>query len=172
MILWCLDNFAFKALNQNGDLTSVTRLPKDKKYHVIGDLTVTPFCLLSNIMKEMDRLVLACGQRRVYILEVVPRFFLKPCCDDPTHCANVCQHDHTAVDAGKQFLCSLADLNSKMAACLCSATAQFVSTGDILSGISNCSMGVLTDALFNCWRNDPIHGNKIAYTRIAIGLVD
>jgi hypothetical protein len=99
------------------------RLPKDKKYHVIGDLTVTPFCLLSNIMKEMDRIVLACGQRRVYILEGVLRFFLKPCCDDPAHCANVCQHDHTAVDAGKQFLRDLADLNSKMAARLCSATS-------------------------------------------------
>jgi hypothetical protein len=33
-------------------------------------------------------------------------------------------------------------------------------------------MGELTDALFNCWRNDPIHGDKIAYTRIAVGLVD
>ncbi len=120
-------------------------------------------------MKEMDRIVLACGQRRVYILEVVPCFFLKPCCDDPTHCANVCQHDHTAVDAGKQFLRDLSDLNSKMAARLCSATLQFVSTGDILSGITNCSMGELTDALFNCWRNDPIHGDKIAYTRIAVG---
>jgi hypothetical protein len=82
----------------------------------------------------------------------------------------VCQHDHTAVDAGKQFLCDLADLNSKMAARLCSATSQFVSTGDILSGISNCSMGEL--ALFNCWRNGPIHGDKIACTRIAVGLVD
>jgi hypothetical protein len=36
VILWCLDNSAFKALNQNGDLTSVTRLPKDKKFHVIA----------------------------------------------------------------------------------------------------------------------------------------
>jgi hypothetical protein len=61
-----------------------------------------------------------------------------------------------------------------MAARLCSAISQFVSTGDILSGISNCSMGELTDALFNCWRNDPIHGDRIAYTRtrIALGLVD
>jgi hypothetical protein len=33
-------------------------------------------------------------------------------------------------------------------------------------------MGELTDALFNCWRNDPIHGDKIAYTRSAVGLVD
>ena len=33
-------------------------------------------------------------------------------------------------------------------------------------------MGELTDALFNCRRNDPIHGDKIAYTRIAVGLVN
>jgi hypothetical protein len=101
VIIWCLDNSAFKALNQNGDLTSVTRLPTDKKFHVIGDLTVTPFCLLSNIMKEMDRIVLACGQRRVYILEVVPRFFLKPCCGDPTHCGR-CRETVPARPVGSQ----------------------------------------------------------------------
>jgi hypothetical protein len=33
-------------------------------------------------------------------------------------------------------------------------------------------MGEFTDALLNCWRNDPIQGDKIAYTRIAVGLVD
>jgi hypothetical protein len=33
-------------------------------------------------------------------------------------------------------------------------------------------MGELTDALFSCWRGDPIHGDKVAYTRITVGLVD
>ncbi len=75
-------------------------------------------------MREMDRVVLAWGQRRVYILEVMPRYFLKPCRDYVTHCANVCQHDHR--EAGKQFLRDLAELNSKMASRLSSVTSQFV----------------------------------------------
>jgi hypothetical protein len=33
-------------------------------------------------------------------------------------------------------------------------------------------MGELTDDLFNCWRNDSVHGDQIAYTCIAVGLVD
>jgi hypothetical protein len=32
--------------------------------------------------------------------------------------------------------------------------------------------GELTDALFDCWRSDPIHGDKIADKCIAVGLVD
>ena len=70
VILWCLDNSAFKVLNQNGDLTSVSRLAKNKKFHIIGDLTVTLFCLLNSVMREMDRIVLACRQHRVSIFEV------------------------------------------------------------------------------------------------------
>ncbi len=61
VILWCLDNSAFKALNQNGDLTSVSRLAKNKKFQIIGNLTVILFCLLNSLMREMDRIVLACG---------------------------------------------------------------------------------------------------------------
>jgi hypothetical protein len=68
----------------------------------------------------------------------------------------------------KQFLKDLADMNNKIAARLSSATSQFVSSGDI----PNCSMGELTDALVNCWRGDPVHGDRIAYTRITVGSVD
>ena len=32
----------FKALRQDGDLTSVTRQDKDNKFHVVSDLAVNP----------------------------------------------------------------------------------------------------------------------------------
>jgi hypothetical protein len=38
VILYCLDNSCFKALNKNGDLVSFSHSKKDQLYHVMGDL--------------------------------------------------------------------------------------------------------------------------------------
>ena len=53
---------------------------KDHLYHVVGDLVVTPFSLLSMTLDELERVIAACGNRRIFILSVLPRYFLKPCC--------------------------------------------------------------------------------------------
>jgi hypothetical protein len=101
VILYCLDNSCFKAMNRNGDLLSFTKSKKDHLYHVVGDLVVTPFSLLSVTLDELERVIAACGNRRIFILSVLPRYFLKPCCEDVSHCANVCRHDETAVEAAR-----------------------------------------------------------------------
>jgi hypothetical protein len=33
-------------------------------------------------------------------------------------------------------------------------------------------MGDLVDSLFECWRTDPVHGDKSAYIKLAMGLMD
>jgi hypothetical protein len=33
-------------------------------------------------------------------------------------------------------------------------------------------MGELMDSLYSCWSSDPVHGDKIAYHLIAMGLMD
>jgi hypothetical protein len=33
-------------------------------------------------------------------------------------------------------------------------------------------MGDLFDSLFECWRSDPVHGDKSAYIKLAMGLMD
>ncbi len=38
---------------------------KDKKFHVEGELTVAPFSLLNNVLRELKRAVDACGNRLV-----------------------------------------------------------------------------------------------------------
>ncbi len=101
VILYCLDNSCFKALNKNGDLVSFSRSKKDQLYHVMGDLVVTPFSFLSVTLDELDRVIAACSIRRIYILAVLPRYFLKPCCDNTSHGANVFRHDEIAMDASK-----------------------------------------------------------------------
>jgi hypothetical protein len=149
IIIYCLDNSCFKALNKNGDLVSFTRSKKDKLFHVEGDLVVTPFTLLSSTLAELDRVIAACGNRRIFILSVLPRYFLKPCCEDISHCANVCRHDDTAIEAGKKLLSDLEELNIQLAKRFNSKTSQFLFTGDILSGKQHCSMRDLVDCLYN-----------------------
>jgi hypothetical protein len=172
VILYCLDNSCFKAMNRNGDLLSFTKSKKDHLYHVVGDLVVTPFSLLSMTLDELERVIAACGNRRIFILSVLPRYFLKPCCEDVSHCANVCRHDETAVEAGKKLLTDLETLNQQLAARLNGRNTQFLFTGDLLSGKQHCRMGDLVDCLYNCWRNDSVHGDKSAYLKLAMALLD
>jgi hypothetical protein len=74
VILYCLDNSCFKAMNKNSELVSFTRLKKDQQYHVIGSLVVTPYSLLSATLAELNRVIAACRNRRIFILAVLPVF--------------------------------------------------------------------------------------------------
>ncbi len=139
---------------------------------MIGDLVVTPYSLLSATVAELDRVIAACGNHRIFILAVLPRYFLKPCCDDITHCANVCRHYETAVEAGKKLLRDLESLNEQLAARYNGRNTQFIFSGNLLTGKSRSSMGDLVDSLFECWRSDPVHGDKSAYIKLAMGLMD
>ncbi len=105
----------------------------------------------------------------IYILAVLPRYFLKPCCDDTNHCANVCRHDETTVDAGKKLLQDLKTLNQQLASRLNGRNTQFLFTGDILSAKNHCGMGDLVNCLYECWRSDPVHGDKSPYLKLAMG---
>jgi hypothetical protein len=170
IVIYTLDNSCFKVLNENGNLVSLTKV--DKLFHVVGELAVIPFSLLSGTLAKLDRLIAACGNCRILILGALPRYFLVPCCKATKHCANVCQHDETAVEAGKKLLSDLEELNPRLASRLNSRPVQFLHTGDFVSGINRCSMGQLVDALYNCWRSDPVHGDKSAYAKIVMGLLD
>ncbi len=59
-----------------------------------------------------------------------------------------------------------------MAEYLSASNVRYISTGDLLAGADNCIIGELMDALYSCWSKDPVHGDKIAYQRIAMGLMD
>ncbi len=44
-------------------------------------------------------------------------------------------------------------------------------TGDLLTGEENSSMGTLMDSLYEVWNQDPVHGERQAYTRIGLALL-
>jgi hypothetical protein len=54
VVFWCLDNSCFRALNAGGYLVAISK-QKDKKFHVVGELTVAPFSLLNNVLRELKR---------------------------------------------------------------------------------------------------------------------
>jgi hypothetical protein len=68
VILWGLDNICYRAENEEGNLVRISRDPKDKKFHVAGDLVVAPFGLLQTAMRELKRLLAACENRDVWIM--------------------------------------------------------------------------------------------------------
>ncbi len=89
VVLWCLDSACFRTLTADGDLESISKSATDGKYHITGVLMVTPFSLLNNTLKEINRIVSVCKEHEVWVMEIVPRFLLKACCDEQLHCRNV-----------------------------------------------------------------------------------
>jgi hypothetical protein len=62
VVLWCLDSACLRALSADSDLKNISKSATDGKYHVTGELMVTPFSLLSNTLKEIDRIVTNCKE--------------------------------------------------------------------------------------------------------------
>jgi hypothetical protein len=172
IVLWGLDNICYRAENEEGNLVRITRDAKDKKFHVIGDLVVAPFSLLQTAMRELKRLLAACRDREVWIMEVLPRFLIVHCCDTTSHCANVRQDGPAGTQACKKVLTDLAELNALLAAHLTTQKVKMVATGDLLAGVKNASSGQLMDSMYSSWNQDPVHGEKVAYTRIGLGILD
>jgi hypothetical protein len=49
---------------------------------------VAPYTILNNVLRELKRAIDACGNRLVLVMEVLPRFLLRPCSEDTGHCSN------------------------------------------------------------------------------------
>jgi uncharacterized membrane protein YgcG len=172
IVLWGLDNMCFRAENEEGNLTRIVLDPTDGQHHVVGDLVVAPFGLLQTMVRELKRLLAACGDREVWILDVLPRYLIVHCCDNQAHCVNVRRDGRSGTEACKKILTDLAELNALLAAHLTSGNVKMIATGDILTGIKNATSGQLMDCMYSSWNTDAVHGEKVAYTRIGLGLLD
>jgi hypothetical protein len=172
VILWCLDASAFKALTAEGDLVAITRSQEDRKYHVRGELRVTPMGLLHPTLQELDRLIAVCGNRQVFILNIVPRFLLTYCCDLASHCSNVRGNSDAALDATRKVMDDLASLNARIGEFFSERSVKMLPTGDFLTGMQHSSKEELMDSLYETWFTEPVHGEKLAYSKIAIGILE
>jgi hypothetical protein len=172
VIIYALDNSCFRSITPRGDMLTLKSKQGERKFHVVGELAVTPFVLLSPVMEELERLIAACGTRTVYLISVLPRYVLNACCDEETHCTNVRSSDDAALEASYKLLDDLSDINRRMANRLSRRNVMWISAADLLSGKEECDNKDLMEALYACWANDPVHGDKMAYAKMAMGLSD
>jgi hypothetical protein len=171
VILWCMDSHFFRQLTASGDLAGITR-GEDGRFHVTGQLMVTPFSLLRDMLSELNRIVAACGTHPVMILEAVPRFLIRSCCMDMLHCANIRGADSASIAACKKVMEDLSSLNTRVGEYLQTEQVKMVKTGDLLTGRADSPVAVYMDTLYEIWGSDTVHGDKIAYSKLAIGLLD
>jgi len=171
IVIWGLDNACFRALSPEGDLSRIVKSKDDNKFHVPGDIAVTPYVLLKPAIRELQRLLAALKDREAWILGVLPRFMLVFCCEKLEHCAEIRLQGPEGTAAGRRLLEELAELNADLAAHLTGPGIKLISTGDLLTGVSYSTKGTLMDALYETWNLDPVHGEKIAYTKIGLALL-
>ncbi len=73
---------------------------KDKKFHALGELPVAPYTILNNVLCELKRAIVACSNRLVLVMEILPRFLLRPSCEDTGYCSNTRLLDAAGIAAG------------------------------------------------------------------------
>ena len=132
---------------------------------------MTPLSLLNNTITQLEKIAQVCEERRVYILGPLPRYLLRSCCDNTSHCSNVRGQDEGTVDSCMKILNDTLDLNFSLEKKLTKGRVRFVNTSQLLLGMEIINMDSLMETLIATWSSDPVHGDKMAYSKIAISLM-
>ncbi len=66
----------------------------------------------------------------------------------------------------------LASLNVRIGEFFSERSVKMLPTGDFLMGMQHSSKEELMDSLYETWFTDPVHGEKLAYSKIAIGILE
>jgi len=88
VVIYCLDNSSFCCANSEGQLSAITK-QKDGLYHVPGELVVVHEVTLAAVVTNLKRLLVACGNRMVFIITPGPRYHTIPCCCSGDHCTHL-----------------------------------------------------------------------------------
>jgi hypothetical protein len=164
-----MDNSCFMNMSSDGTISPIKKLD-DGKYHVVGDLAITPGILLRPMYAALEEIVKLCGEREIYILTPLPRYILVPCCDSDTHCVNLIVKD-AATRQGVFDIMDELDLIGK-AVSIKFANCTVICTGDLLAGKKDATRHEVLDAMIANWMNDPVHGTKAGYSKMAIKLAE
>jgi hypothetical protein len=164
VVIYCLDNSSFCSANKEGQLSAITKL-KDGLYHVPGEFVVVHEVTLAAAVTNLKRILVACGNRRVFIITPGPRYHTLPCCCKGDHCTHL-----QVPDSGLKLMQDLARLQQFISRRLGgSSNCTVIPACDLLSGKSNTSPEEAL-AAFASW--DAVHGSTANYTRMALSLVD
>jgi hypothetical protein len=169
VVIYALDNSCFMNMSADGTISPIKKL-EDGKYHVVGDLAITPGILLRPMYAALDEIIKICGNRRIYILTPLPRYILVPCCEDSGHCVNLLVTD-AATRQGVFDLMDELEMIGK-AVSIKFSTCTVINTGDLLAGKSGATRHEILDAMIAHWMSDPVHGTKTGYSKLATKLAE
>jgi hypothetical protein len=169
VVIYALDNSCFMNMSADGTISPIKKL-EDGKYHVVGDLAITPGILLRPMYAALEEIIKLCGNRRIYILTPLLRYILVPCCELDSHCANLIVKD----DATRQGVFDIMDELEMIgrAVSIKFASCTVINTGDLLAGKTGATRHEVLDAMIAHWMSDPVHGTKTGYSKLATKLAD
>jgi hypothetical protein len=150
-----MDNSCFMNMSSDGTISPIKKL-EDGKYHVVGDLAITPGILLRPMYAALDDIVKLCGERKIYILTPLPRYILVPCCDNDQHCVNLVVK-YAASRQGVFDIMDELDLIGK-AVSIKFTSCTVLNTGDLLIGKTDATRQKVLDAII-------VHGTKAGYSK-------
>ncbi len=164
VVIYCLDNSSFCFANKDGQLLAISKL-KDGLFHVPGEIVVVHEVTLAAAGTNLKRILVACGNRRFFIITPGPRYHTLPCCCKGDHCTHL-----QIPDSGLKLMQDLARLQQFISRRLGgSDKCTVIPACDLLTGKSNTSPEEAL-AAFASW--GAVHSSNANYTRMALSLVD
>jgi hypothetical protein len=138
--------------------------PKDKGFHAVGALVVASERSISSTVTQLNRLISACGDRQVFILSVMPRFIIMPCCDHPGHMTNFLDENDL-----KTILRDLSSLRASVKKML--VGGQLVDIMELICG-DQYTMERAETAARTGWTTDPVHPSRHTVAKIGLHLIE
>ncbi len=164
VIIQGLDNSAYFGATEDGGMAPLSQsMPKDKGYHAIGALVVASERSISSSVTQLNRLICACGDRQIFILSVMPRFIIMPCCDHPGHMTNFLDENYL-----QTILRDLSALRASVKRML--VGGQLVDVMELICG-DQYTMEKAEAAARTGWTTDPVHPNRHTVAKIGLHLI-
>jgi hypothetical protein len=163
VVIYCLDNSSFCCANRDGQLSAIAK-QKDGLFHVPGEIVVHEVTMAAAVI-NLKRLLVAYGDRKVFIITPGPRYHGIPCCCSGDHCTHL-----QIPDSDIKLMQDLARLHLFISRWLSSsANCSVLPACDLLTGIKNATPEEALSA-FSTW--GAVHGSNSNYMRMALSLVD
>ncbi len=162
-MIYCLDNSSFCCANRDSQLSAIAK-QKDGLFDVPGEIVVHEVTLAAAVI-NLKRLLVACGDRKVFIITPGPRYHGITCCSSGNHCTHL-----QIPNSGINLMQDLAQLHPFISRWLSSsANCSVLPACDLLTGIKNPTPEEALSA-FSTW--GAVHGSNSNYMRMALSLVD
>jgi len=159
VVLYMLDNSSFKCADADGELSAIQKCA-DNKYHVVGQLVVTPEQSMAAVILNLCKIIEVCGTRRVLVMTPVPRYINGSCCGSDEHCTH-----RADPEAGLRICCSLHRLVAHLRLQLRDyPNCTVVCTGDIIAEKQNAAPSDVLAASITGWGT--VHGSIASYNKI------